>query len=81
MIFYEATNFGLRIVTFQMVNPENQNMKIRLLPMIHIGSKKYYQEVEKYLETSDIILFEGNSFRSWKVKINNNERKNQKICT
>lgn len=79
MIFYEATNFGLRVVTFQMVNPEDKKVKIRLLPMVHIGSKKYYQEVEKYLEISDIILFEGNSFKSWKVKINNNERTAKKL--
>ena len=79
MIFYEATSFGLRVVTFQFVNKDNKNIKIRLLPMVHIGSEKYYKEVEKYLEDCDRILFEGNGFKSWKIKMRNNEKTARKL--
>jgi len=79
MIFYEATSFGLRVATFEFINNSNQNLKVRLLPMVHIGEEKYYKEVEKYLEHCDIIIYEGLKFKTRRLKIKNRERTAEKL--
>ena len=66
MNFIEATSFFLRVVTFDFINKNNAiNLKFRLIPMYHIGSKKYYEQVLKTINECDELLFEGVKGKSY----------------
>lgn len=60
MKFLESTHFFVRTVLFDFENRDQQiKLKFRLIPMIHIGSLAYYQQVREVLESCDEILYEG----------------------
>ncbi|MFT4532956.1 MAG: hypothetical protein ACJA1A_000144 [Saprospiraceae bacterium] len=74
MKFYEASDFGLRVITAVYVCETNRNLKIRLIPMCHIGESEYFEKVRNYILSCDQVLFEGNKFRSGKINLKNRER-------
>jgi len=60
MNIIEATNFFVRVTCFDFKNRnENIKLKFRIIPMIHIGSKAYYEDALAYLEECDEIIYEG----------------------
>lgn len=60
MKFLESTHFFVRTVLFDFENRDQQiKLKFRLIPMLHIGSIEYYQQVRKVLEACDEILYES----------------------
>jgi len=71
MVFYEATSFGLRVTTFEFINTNNNLLKIRLIPMVHIGEEKYYKNVEDYIRSCDLVLYEEIKFKTGRLKIKN----------
>lgn len=45
---------------FDYINREKAiKLKFRLIPVIHIGSEKYYQEIFDFLNECDEVIFEG----------------------
>jgi len=71
MNFYESTHFGLRVTLYDLTSSVERNIKIRLIPMVHIGEKEYYKEVENKLMASDIILYEGFKMKNNRLRIEN----------
>lgn len=72
MEFYESTSFGMRVTIYDFVNQNKDiGMKFKLIPMCHIGSESFYATVEDCLHQSDLILYEGSKFKSWKLPIDN----------
>lgn len=60
MKFLESTHFFVRTVLFDFENSDPKiKLKFKLIPMLHIGSQAYYQQVRTQLETCDEILYEG----------------------
>lgn len=60
MNIIEASNFYLRVTGFDFKNrDEGIKLKFRIIPMIHIGTKEYYEEVYSYLKDCDEIIYEG----------------------
>ncbi len=60
MNFIESTNFFVRTIMFDFINRDkNINLKFRLTPMIHIGSKEYYESVLDHIKSCDEIFYEG----------------------
>lgn len=71
MNFYESTNFGLRVTLYDLTSSLNREVRIKLVPMVHIGEERYYQEVESKLFESDIILYEGFKMRNSRLRVEN----------
>ncbi len=71
MNFYESTTFGLRVTLYELTSYKVKNIKIRLIPMVHIGEEEFYREVESQLVDSDIILYEGFKMRGNKLGVMN----------
>ena len=60
MEFVESTSFFLRTIMFDFIVKDPKiKLQFRLVPMFHIGSASYYQEVEYVLKECDEILYEG----------------------
>ena len=60
MKFLESTNFFVRTVMFDFINRDPKiKLKFRLVPVIHIGTKDFYDLVFKYLDECDEIFYEG----------------------
>ena len=60
MKFIESTNFFVRTIMFDFVNRnDNIRLKFRLVPMIHIGTKEYYESVKENLKCCNEIFYEG----------------------
>jgi len=74
MRFYEASDFGLRVITGKYVNRENSNQSIRLISMCHIGDEKYYDNVKSYIENCEVVLFEGRKNKTGRLNLKNRER-------
>lgn len=71
MNFYESSNFGLRVTIYDLKSALFNNIEIRLVPMVHIGEKTYYEEIETKLSESDIILYEGLKMQNNRLRIEN----------
>ena len=64
MNFIESTNFFVRTIMFDFINPdENIKIKFRLVPMVHIGTEAFYQQVFENLNECQEILYEGANIR------------------
>ena len=50
-----------------------KNIKVKLVPMVHIGEERYYKEVESKLVESGHILFEGIKLHKGQLRIKNRE--------
>jgi hypothetical protein len=58
MQFIEKNSFNVRSAVYRLKKP-NDNLEFVLFPMIHIGSKQFYDEVRQQLLNCDLILAEG----------------------
>lgn len=60
MKFLESTNFFVRTVIFDFVNRKEEiKLKFKLVPMIHIGTREYYDKVLDSIKKCDEIFYEG----------------------
>lgn len=60
MKFLESTNFFVRTISFDFINRDRDiKLKFRLVPMIHIGSKEFYNKVFMNLDECSEIFYEG----------------------
>jgi hypothetical protein len=66
MQFIEKNSFNVQSAIY-LLKSDNSNLRFALFPMIHVGSKEYYDEVSRRLAQCDLILAEG--VRSKKVEI------------
>lgn len=63
MQFIESSYFGVRAALYELSRNRDEPQFL-IVPMIHVGSPGYYQEVRRRLEQCDMIVFEGvRSFR------------------
>lgn len=60
MRFIESTSFFVRTIVFDFWHRSKEiKLKFKLVPMVHIGSKNYYEEVYIHLNQCDEILYEA----------------------
>lgn len=60
MNIIEATSFFVRVTCFDFKNRDQQvKLQFRIIPMIHIGSKAYYEQALNSLKECDEIIYEG----------------------
>lgn len=79
MQFHEVSDFGLRVITLEYVKKDNPDQIVRLIPMVHIGEDSYYQQVKKYIQASDKIIFEGMQFKTGELSLKNRRRLANKL--
>ena len=58
MQFTEKNSFNLRAVVYTLKR-DSTGLEFLIFPMIHVGSREYYQEITRRLSTCDVILAEG----------------------
>jgi len=58
MQFIEKSYCGVRSAVYTL-GKQGSGLQFLLLPMIHVGTKEYYQQVRSRLATCDLILAEG----------------------
>ena len=58
----EAGGRVLQIASRTLVSPEKDGPSVTLLGVSHLGNKAYYKEIQKKLDTADLVLFEGVGF-------------------
>src|SRR5918997_5190710 len=58
MQFIEKNSFNVRSAIYRL-KKEDDGLEFILFPMIHVGSKKFYDEVSQRLAKCDLILAEG----------------------
>jgi len=55
----EAGGRVLQIASRTLVSPEKQGPSVTLLGVSHLGNPTYYEKIQKKLDRSDLVLFEG----------------------
>lgn len=58
MQFIEKNSFNLRAAVYSL-KKDSTALEFVVFPMIHVGSREYYQEITRRLATCDLILVEG----------------------
>lgn len=58
MQFIEKNSFNVRSVVYQL-NREGTGLEFVIFPMIHVGSRAFYEEISERLSSCDLILAEG----------------------
>ena len=58
MQFIEKNSFNVRSAVYQL-NRDGTGLEFLIFPMIHVGSRKFYEEISKRLSGCDLILAEG----------------------
>jgi len=58
MQIIEKNSFNLRSAFFELKNKESK-ISFLALPVVHIGTVNYYNNINKILEKSDLIIYEG----------------------
>ncbi|HKY45764.1 MAG TPA: hypothetical protein VJM50_21920 [Pyrinomonadaceae bacterium] len=58
MQFIEKNSFNLRAAVYSL-KKDSTALEFVIFPMIHVGSREYYQEITRRLSTCDLILVEG----------------------
>jgi hypothetical protein len=58
MQFIEKNSFNLRAAVYSLKH-DSTALEFVIFPMIHVGSREYYQEITRRLSTCDLILVEG----------------------
>ena len=66
MQFIEKNSFSVRSAVYHLKKDDN-SLEFLLFPMIHIGSKEFYDEIARRLAGCDLIIIEGVDSR--KVKL------------
>lgn len=60
MNFVESTSFFVRVTMYEFIHPKEKiNLRFKIIPMIHIGSKQFYKEVFQYLNECEEVIYEG----------------------
>lgn len=56
----DASDFFLRVVVYDLIHKEKQNqLRFRIIPMVHIGEKAFYEAAYENLAECDHIIYEG----------------------
>jgi hypothetical protein len=80
MTFIETTSFFLRVMKFDFQSRKDTvNLKFRLIPMFHIGSEDYYQEVMKLVNECDELIYEGMKIQQIKALTNQYKKVAKKL--
>lgn len=58
MQFIEKNSFNVRSALYSMEKADS-NTKFLLLPMVHIGTRAYYEQVTEKINKCDLVLLEG----------------------
>jgi len=58
MQFIEKNSFNVRSAVYRL-KKEGTGLEFLLFPMIHVGSREFYEEISRRLSTCDLILAEG----------------------
>lgn len=58
MQFIEKNSFNLRAAVYSL-KKDSTPLEFVIFPMIHVGSREYYQEITRRLSTCDLLLVEG----------------------
>ena len=58
MQFTEKNSFNLRAAVYSLKR-DSRGLEFVVFPMIHVGSREYYEEINRQLSTCDLILAEG----------------------
>lgn len=58
MQFIEKNSFNVRSAIYHL-KKDGAGLEFLLFPMIHVGSKEFYEEVSRRLTACDLILAEG----------------------
>ena len=58
MQFTEKNSFNLRAAVYSL-KKDTTALEFVIFPMIHVGSREFYQEISRRLSTCDLILVEG----------------------
>lgn len=66
MQFTEKNSFNLRAAVYSLKR-DPAGLEFVVFPMIHVGSREYYQEISRRLSTCDLILAEGVKSRKARV--------------
>lgn len=68
MIYYESTDFFLRVIRFDFLDSNlSRGITFRVLPMFHIGSKEYYTKIREEANQCDVVLYEGMALKKKKL--------------
>ena len=58
MQFTEKNSFNLRAAVYSL-KKDASGLEFLIFPMIHVGSREFYQEISRRLASCDLILLEG----------------------
>ncbi len=58
MQFIEKNSFSVRSTVYHLKR-DGAGLEFLLFPMIHVGSKEFYDDVSRRLSACDLILMEG----------------------
>jgi len=58
MQFIEKNSFNVRSVVYRL-KKDGSALEFLIFPMIHVGSKEFYEEISRRLASCDLILAEG----------------------
>ncbi|MCM3873532.1 MAG: hypothetical protein ND895_22845 [Pyrinomonadaceae bacterium] len=58
MQFIEKNSFNVRSVVYRLTK-EGTGLEFLIFPMVHVGSREFYEEISRRLSTCDLILAEG----------------------
>ncbi len=58
MQFIEKNSFNVRSAVYRL-KKDGTGLEFLIFPMIHVGSREFYEEVSRRLSTCDLILAEG----------------------
>lgn len=58
MEFIEKNSFNVRSTVFYL-QKKGEAVEFQLFPMVHIGTKQFFQEVQQKLSSCDVIMIEG----------------------
>ena len=58
MQFTEKNSFNLRAAVYSL-KKDSHGLEFLIFPMIHVGSREFYQEISRRLASCDLILVEG----------------------
>jgi|GEM_PF-3183477 len=60
MRFYESSDFFLRVIRFDFINKAPScNLVFRLIPVFHIGTRDFYENILDEVNSCDMVLYEG----------------------
>ncbi len=58
MQFIEKNSFNVRSAVYRL-KKDGTGLEFLIFPMIHVGSREFYEDISRRLSTCDLILAEG----------------------